>query len=217
MDGAAPRRCNAQHAYNSNPPTRRCMRPRLIVIAAVLLPASLTAQSRPAATTESPAAGVAQTFRAFGRPYGSYLIAALDSIPSGQYAFRPTPVQQSIGYIAQHLEDANYQLCSLFGDVKAVRTAKDSLADTVKARWPKDSLVARVRASLVFCGEAIGRLTDARLADTLRVGPPGATQPVLRVRFLILLVTDLAEHYAQLASYMRILGIVPPTALPPAK
>ena len=191
------------------------MRCRLRVIAVVLLPTWLGAQTRPPAADQPASTAVAQTFRAFGRPYGAYLLAALDSIPAVQYAFRPTPIQQSIGYIAQHLEDANYQLCSRFGDVPYVRTAKDSLADTVKAHWPKDTLVARVRASLIFCGEAIQRLTDARLADTLQAGTPGNTQPVLRVRYLILLVTDLAEHYAQLASYMRILGLVPPSALPP--
>ncbi len=191
------------------------MRRSLFTFAALALPACLDAQIRPAAAEPPASAAVAHTFRAFGRPYGAYLVAAFDSIPAAQYTFRPTPIQQSIGYIAQHLEDANYQLCSLFGDRPYARTAKDSLADTVKARWPKDTLVARVRASLVYCGEAIERLTDARLADTLQAGPSGATQPVLRVRYLILLVTDLAEHYAQLASYMRLLGLVPPSALPP--
>ncbi len=191
------------------------MRQRLLALGVMLFPAMLSAQRRPASADQPASTGVAQTFRAFGRPYGAYLLAAFDSIPAAQYAFHPTPIQQSVGYIAQHLEDANYQLCSLFGEAKHRRTAKDSLADTLKARWPKDTLVARVRASLVFCGDAIGRLTDARLADTLQAGPPGATQPVLRVRYLILLVTDLAEHYAQLATYMRILGLVPPTALPP--
>ncbi len=183
----------------------------------VVLSACLVAQPQPLAAQQRASAGVAQTFRAFGRPYGAWLIAALDSIPAAQYGFRPTPVQQPIGYIAQHLEDANYQTCSLFGEAKYVRSAKDLLADTVKARWPKDTLIARVRASLQFCGDAIGRLTDARLSDTLQAGPPGALQPVLRVRYLILLVTDLAEHYAQLATYMRLIGMVPPSALPPAK
>lgn len=45
-------------------------------------------------------------------------------------------------------------------------------------------------------------------------GATGAQQPVTRVRYLILLVTDLAEHYAQLAAYMRLLGLIPPSALP---
>jgi hypothetical protein len=33
----------------------------------------------------------------------------------------------------------------------------------------------------------------------------------------VLFDTDLAEHWTQLASYMRILGMTPPSALPPPK
>lgn len=186
------------------------MRARILFLAAVL-PFPLRGQ----AAGQPPANRVAQTFKSFGRPYGAWLIAALDSIPAGKYDYRPTPVQQSIGYIAQHLEDANYQICERFGSASRAMTGKDAVADTVKARWPKDTLVARLRASLVFCAAAIDRLTDASLADTLMAGPPGARQPVKRARYLILLVTDLAEHYAQLAAYMRLIGLVPPSALPP--
>jgi len=35
-------------------------------------------------------------------------------------------------------------------------------------------------------------------------------------RTLLLFETDLAEHYSQISSYMRLLGMVPPSALPPA-
>ena len=105
------------------------MRIRFLFIAAVVLPVILGAGERSSAQQTS-ANGVAQTFRAFGRPYGAWLLAAFDSIPASKYGYRPMAVQQSVGYIAQHLEDANYQLCTLFGDAKRLMTAKDSLADT---------------------------------------------------------------------------------------
>ena len=38
-----------------------------------------------------------------------------------------------------------------------------------------------------------------------------------RARTLLAFETDLAEHYAQLSGYMRQLGMVPPSALPPRK
>lgn len=187
------------------------MRRVCALVAAALFPAILAAQASPATSSNV----VAQTFRGFGRPYGTWLLAAFDSIPESRYAFKPTPVQQSIGYIAQHLEDANYQLCARFGDRPRIMTAKDSLADTVKARWPKDTLLTRLRQSFVFCNEAIIKLTDAQLADTFVVGQGSPQQPTApRVRFLILFVTDLAEHYSQIATYMRILGMVPPSAQP---
>jgi uncharacterized protein DUF3471 len=140
-------------------------------------------------------------FQRFADIFGSRLVAAFDSIPASRYDYRPTPVQQSIGYIAQHLENANYGLCERFGDLKYQRTAKDSLADTVKARWPKDTLVARLRRSLDFCDTAIERA-------------PRLQSPALASN-LLAFETDLAEHYSQLSVYMRLLGMVPPSALRP--
>jgi len=170
------------------------------MLAALLLPAALAAQQPP--TPASPD-GVILSFVRFADIFGSRLVNAFDSIPAAKYDYRPTPVQQTIGYIAQHLEDANYSLCERMGDLKYKRTAKDSLADTVKARWPKDTLVARLKASLRFCDEAIERI-------------PQLSSPAL-ASTLLAFETDLAEHYSQLAVYMRLLGMVPPSALPPKK
>jgi hypothetical protein len=99
--------------------------------------------------------------------------------------------------------DANYGLCERLGGPKAPRTAKDSLADTIKAKWPKDTLVARLRASLQFCDDALERL-------------PRLDSPAL-ASTLLAFETDLAEHYSQLSVYMRLLGLVPPSALPPPR
>jgi uncharacterized damage-inducible protein DinB len=173
---------------------------RRVLIAALLLPGSLAGQS--SATPATPD-GVILSFVRFADIFGSRLVDAFDSIPAAKYDFRPTAVQQTIGYIAQHVEDANYSLCERMGELKAKRTAKDSLADTTKARWPKDTLVARLRASLRFCDDAIERL-------------PRLTSPAL-ASTLLAFETDLAEHYSQLSVYMRLLGLVPPSALPPKK
>src|SRR6267143_177008 len=145
--------------------------------------------------------GVMLVFERFADVYGSRLVAAFDSIPAARYDYRPTPAQQSVGYIAQHLEQANYGLCERFSDLKHPRTAADSLADTVKARWPKDTLVARLRASLRFCDDALDRAAGLRSPAT--------------ANSLLGFETDLAEHYSQLAVYMRLLGLVPPSALLP--
>ncbi|HEY7569519.1 MAG TPA: DinB family protein [Gemmatimonadaceae bacterium] len=188
------------------------MRCRLILVLIFgALPVAIPAQQ--------PSTGVnpiTQSFKGFGF-YGNWLKAAFDSIPAARYDFKPTPIQQSVGYIAQHLEDANYQLCSIIGGTTRTTTAKDSLADTVKEKWPKDTLVARLWTSLLYCQAAFTRLDDARLAELVTVGPPGATRTFPRARYVMLFITDLAEHYAQIAAYMRAMGMVPPSALPPPK
>ena len=171
-----------------------------IAFSAFVLPAALTAQ---APTPRTPPDGVVLAFVRFADIFGSRLVTAFDSIPASRYDYRPMPAQQTIGYIAQHLEDANYGLCERLGDLKAPRTAKDSLADTIKARWPKDTLITRLEKSLRFCDDAMERVTQvnsAALASTL-----------------LAIETDLAEHYSQIAVYMRLLGMVPPSALPPRK
>jgi uncharacterized damage-inducible protein DinB len=166
---------------------------RGVVAIALVLPVALPAQAPDR---------VMLGFETFADAFGGRLVAAFDSIPSTRYDYRPTASQQTIGYIAQHLEDANYSLCERIGGTTHPRTAKDSLADTVKARWPKDTLVARLKASLDFCDAALARVAPAQF--------PALT------RTLLAFETDLAEHYSQISVYMRLLGMVPPSALPPA-
>jgi uncharacterized damage-inducible protein DinB len=194
------------------------MRPRLALFGLVApLTMTLVLSTRASSqTTAAPSNPISATFNGFSY-YGNWLLAAFDSIPAGRYEYKPTPIQQSVGYIAQHLEDANYQLCAIIGDVKRNRTAKDSLADTIKAKWPKDTLIARLRASMAFCGRVMSSLTDAKLAESITVGSANAGRTAPRARWVILFVTDLAEHYSQLASYMRMIGLVPPSALRPGR
>lgn len=177
------------------------MHTRALIVAAFVLPCSLAAQSPAGAPPRT--SSVMYAFETFADRFGSLLVAAFDSIPAARYAYRPTPTQQSIGYIAQHLEDANYQLCENLGTLRHPRSAKDSLADTVKALWPKDTLVARLRASIRFCETAMAGLDQIESSA--------------RASTLLAFETDLAEHYSQLASYMRQLGMVPPSALPPQR
>jgi uncharacterized damage-inducible protein DinB len=180
-------------------------------IGVLLLPMMLSAQQP--SPTVSPAAQnpITESMKGFGY-LGGWLMAAFDSIPASQYGFRPTPVQQTVGHVAQHLENANYVLCARFsGRVREV-TSKDSLPEAVKSAWPKDTLVARLRASLVFCRDAMETLTDARLGEELPATAQMRRAP--RARFVLLFLTDLADHYSQIANYMRILGMVPPSALP---
>ena len=93
-------------------------------------------------------------------------------------------------------------------------TARDSTADSVKATWPKDTLVARLKASFAFCDAAVATLDDAKLAEALTVGPATAPRLVVRMGSVLTYVTDLVDHYSQMANYMRLNGWLPPSALP---
>ena len=182
---------------------------RLLSVASLIVP-TMSAGSQPA-----PAAAVTESFRSISALFAGRLVQAFDSIPAARYGFAPTPPQQTVGYVAQHLVDANYALCERFGTAPRPHGADDAAADTVKARWPKDTLVAQLRRSFVFCTTALSTVDDARLGDEVPIGAPGSGVKQQRALSLLLYTTDLAEHYAQLASYMRVMGLVPPSSLAP--
>jgi hypothetical protein len=85
----------------------------------------------------------------------------------------------------------------------------------VKATWPKDSLVAKMKASFAYCETAIAQLDDAKLAEVLSSpGPNGTTRYATRIQYPFGHAMDMQDHYSQIANYMRLNNILPPTALP---
>ena len=88
---------------------------------------------------------------------------------------------------------------------------------------PRDVLVvvSKLKASFKFCEDAFAQLDDAKLAESITLTFGGQSQQRPRVSMLIGHSIDMADHYSQLANYMRLNNILPPTALfsrpPPAK
>ena len=139
---------------------------------------------------------------------------AFDSIPADKFSYKPTPAQLSFGYIAQHVADDNYLFCDQFGDMKAKVADEDTnTPDSVKATWPKDKLVSKLKASFEFCDKAMAQLEDSKLGDEVSITFEGQTRKVSRVGMVLGHALDLADHYSQLANYMRLNGWLPPTAL----
>jgi uncharacterized damage-inducible protein DinB len=182
------------------------------VLLTLALPLSLTAQATPAGPPANP---ITAAFRARTLGLQRSIAQAFDSIPEAKFSYKPTPAQLSIGYIAQHVASDNYFFCNNFGAMKATVPAKDSAtADSIKATWPKDTLVAKLKASFTFCENAFAQLDDAKLADQITLTFNGQPRPSTRVTMVLGHVLDVEDHYSQLANYMRLNNILPPTALP---
>ena len=176
------------------------------------LPASLAAQQPAAGQPANPITTAFQT-RTLGLQRN--VAQAFDSIPEAKFSYKPTPAQLTIGYIAQHVASDNYLFCNAFGAMKATLSATDTTtADSVKAKWPKDTLVAKLKASLTFCESAFAQLDDSKLGDQVPLTFNGNTRNVTRASMVLGHALDLADHYSQLANYMRLNNILPPTALP---
>ena len=188
------------------------MKTAFAVLLALTLPVGLAAQQAPAAAQANPITGA---FRARTIGLQRNLAQAFDSIPERLFGYKPTPAQLTVGYIAQHLASDNYFFCNLFGDMKATLPAKDTLtADSVKAGWPRDSLVTKLKASFAFCESALAQLDDAKLADQVTMTFRGQSRQLARASMVLGHDLDMQDHYSQLANYMRLNHMLPPTALP---
>ena len=180
---------------------------------ALALPIGLAAQQPPSGAPANP---ITTAFKQRITGLHRNIAQAFDSIPESKFGFKPTPAQLTIGYIAQHVASDDYIWCTRFGSVQPTLTAEDTAtADSVKAKWPKDKLVSKLKASLAYCDAAIAEVTDAKLADQVPLSfGNGPARQVSRAFVVLGHALDLADHYSQLANYMRLNGITPPSALP---
>ena len=188
------------------------MRISHLLVLTLTLPVGAAAQQPSGAPPANP---ITTAFRGRIMTLHRNLAQGFDSIPESKFSFKPTPAQQTIGFIAQHLVNDNYLFCNNFGSQKGTRSAKDTTtADSVKATWPKDTLVAKLKESFTFCQNAFNQLDDAKLADQVTMTFGGQSRQVTRAGMVLGHALDLADHYSQLANYMRLNNILPPTALP---
>ena len=189
------------------------MKTSYAAILALALPVSLAAQQPSGGAP--PANPITTVFRGRTMSLQRNIAQAFDSIPEAKFSYKPTPAQLTIGYVAQHLASDNYFFCNNFGSMKATRAAKDTTtADSVKATWPKDTLVSQLKASFKFCEDAFAQLDDAKLADQVTMTAGGQSRTITRAGMVLGHALDMADHYSQLANYMRLNNILPPTALP---
>ena len=182
-----------------------------IAIAGLALPVALAAQqpATPQAIT------MTAVFKNRIATLHRNIAQAFDSIPESKFGYKPTLAQLTIGYIAQHIAEDDYVYCGNFGAMKPTIDAKDtSTPDSVKATWPKAELVSKLKASFAFCDRAIEQVTDATLSGPVSFFYGGAERHVTSGYLVLGHALDLADHYSQLANYMRLNGMLPPTALP---
>ena len=183
-----------------------------LAILACAAPITLAAQQPPAGPTANP---ITTAFRNRMSALHRNIAQAFDSIPESKFTYKPTPAQLSIGYIAAHIANDDYYFCNNFGAMKGTRAAEDTTtADSVKATWPNAKLVARLKDSFTFCDQAMGQLDDAKLAESVTLTFGANSRTVSRAAMALGHTLDLADHYSQLANYMRLNNLIPPTALP---
>ncbi len=172
-----------------------------LTLALVALPAGLVAQ-QPAPASAGPTVAATQMLVDH---FGTNLVAAAKEMPADKYGYKPTPQQMSFGQVISHLTGANNALCANAADLP-MPTGK-----VPEATAPKDELVAALEKSFAFCKEAIAKVDESKLGDQV---PLFEGRKASRAAVLLIQTGDMADHYSQLSIYLRLNGLLPPTARP---
>jgi len=130
-------------------------------------------------------------------------IAAVEAMPADKFSYKPTADQTTFGHLVAHMVEANNALCSKAAAVAAPKV------EEVKESDSKEKLVAALKASFDFCSDTLAKMDDSKLAETTE-GFGG--KQVTRAWASIILASSWSDHYAEAAMYLRLNGVLPPTA-----
>jgi DinB superfamily len=196
------------------------LRASLFVAVMVLLAAGIAGaqQAAPAASAPSSGAAAAPDMSPVANPvsgfvkagvarYEKNMVAAAEAMPAEKYGFKPSPEMNSYGHLMMHIAESNNAFCSKISG-QAAPSVKLSESD------PKDKLVAAVKDSFAFCSTSLAKVDDSKLGEQFMFF---GNRPISRGGALVALGGSWTDHYATQAIYLRLNGILPPTAQPPKK
>jgi uncharacterized damage-inducible protein DinB len=147
---------------------------------------------------------VTNGFRFIEQRQAKNIVDAAEEMPADKYGFKPTAAQMSFGDVVAHLvKEGNDYLCGAASGQKAPDRGRVEGSDT------KEKLVAGLKASFEFCQTVATQMQDAQLGDSIDFF---GGRKVTKAAAVLITVADWADHYSQMAIYLRLNGLLPPTA-----
>jgi hypothetical protein len=132
------------------------------------------------------------------------ILAAIDAMPADKFAYKPTPDQISFAHLVVHITESNNSMCAKIANITEPKI------EELKETDSKDKLLAAARASFDFCSEALAKVDDTNLGDNVDFGRIQGP----RAMAVFFLAGGWSDHYGAAAMYLRLNGILPPTAQP---
>ncbi|MFY9528104.1 MAG: DinB family protein [Candidatus Acidiferrales bacterium] len=174
-----------------------------LVAAALVLPSARAQQEAKKSTSP-----VSDTVRDIVARQAKNMVAAVEQMPPDKFSYHPTPEQMTFAHLVVHMVESNNFLCSKIAGTAAPEATKLSDSDA------KDKLVGALKTSFDYCTQTLEKTDDSGLGDSVTLSG-GRTFP--RARAMIALTNDFADHYGMAAMYLRLNGLLPPTAQPQKK
>jgi DinB superfamily len=184
----------------------------ILMALAACLPLTISARHQQAGQQSSQQAGppaqteanpVSAAVRSNLERNSKNIVAAVDEMPADKFSYRPTPEQITFGHLVMHMATSNFRLCSA---ISGMGTPKmDELTETD----PKEKLAGALKSSFDFCTQALAKTDDSKLGEVVLTR---GNFSLTRAAAMIALTNDFADHYSGAAMYLRLNGLLPPTA-----
>lgn len=139
------------------------------------------------AASETPSAILEELRKSFEEVHAAVAKSA-DLVPADKYAYKPTATVRTFGQLVAHVADSYVWYCT-YASGRSVEWS-DAIE---KGKTDKATVTQKLKESLSVCTEAYGR-------NTSRVGG------------LINNVAHTNLHYGNVITYLRMMGLVPPTS-----
>ena len=123
------------------------------------------------------------------------LEAAADVMPADKYGYKMTEGQMTFAQWLNHSSDRNYTDCATLKGEPVPDAGKSPITVTAK-----DAVMKTLKDSLAYCATALQAVDDQKVTST----------PQMSYSFLHVIVHN-NEIYGNIAGYMRLNGIVPPS------
>ena len=162
------------------------MKGTLLAVAGLVLSVSpLSAQSQAALSTTPE---LLQALNGGFKEINDAIIKSADMVPADKYTYRPVATVRTFGELVAHVADSYVWYCN--------RAAGQNLqwSDAIeKGKTDKATVTQKLRESLAVCTAAYSN------ADS-------------RVEALLNNITHTNLHYGNMVTYLRMMGLVPPTS-----
>lgn len=118
-----------------------------------------------------------------------WIVEAGKRVPASQYDYRPTESVRTLGQLIGHIADGNTFFCG-----KAAGGNPEWAETVALSGAGKDELLRKLEASIAACTEAHQAANGARVGE------------------LVANLGHASLHYGNLVTYLRMLGITPPSS-----
>ena len=181
---------------------------RLVLTALVALTAQAPPQ-QPPAQPPPPLPGLVGEVKTMYTNVQNFIVRAAEEFPADKLTWQPTPAVRSWARLIGHIIDDNNGACwAIAGEAQAPpRVDTVDSPESPANKLSKDDLVKGLKESVERCNKAFAAVTDANMAE--RATP---TSRRSKIGTLIYNTSHTNEHYGNIATYMRLNNLVPPSS-----